>query len=28
LHEPFTFHTAIGAVLVMVALYIGQRKNW
>lgn len=27
LHEPFTFHTAIGAVLVMVALYIGQRKN-
>ena len=24
LHEPFTIHTAIGAMLVMIALYIGQ----
>jgi drug/metabolite transporter (DMT)-like permease len=24
LHEPFTLHTAIGATLVIVALYIGQ----
>mgnify|MGYP002654466848 CR=1 FL=1 len=24
LHEPFTIHTAVGAVLVMIALYIGQ----
>ena len=27
LHEPFTIHTAMGAVLVMVALYIGQFKR-
>jgi drug/metabolite transporter (DMT)-like permease len=27
LSEPFTIHTAIGAVLVIVALYIGQSKN-
>ena len=27
LHEPFTIHTAVGAVLVMVALYIGQFKK-
>ena len=27
LHEPFTIHTAVGAVLVMVALYIGQFRK-
>jgi drug/metabolite transporter (DMT)-like permease len=27
LSEPFTLHTAVGAVLVIVALYIGQSKR-
>jgi drug/metabolite transporter (DMT)-like permease len=27
LHEPFTIHTAVGALLVMAALYVGQFKK-
>jgi len=27
LHEPFTVYTVIGTALVMVAVFIGQRKT-